>query len=602
MRPVFSWFARPQNLFLLIAGLAGVLLCVFIPYGAGFDEESHVVRIFDLSRGHLLPNRYEGGKTQTFTSFFQISYQRRFLQTPAWDMLRPPLSERKLVVEDLFSEPTRSIYNPLIFLPQALMAGVVWRLGNVPIVWGVVLIRLSGFVLYLLLSYLAIRLIPLGKWVLFLLAALPTALFQAATLNTDGYTNAVAFLFVAQVLALHLQRGEVLSNRALLLLAGTILLVSCAKPGAVLLLPLLAFLPPRGLHKGQAAGLALVSLAGVALHVLWMAAAVRNSHLASGGGQSLTVQLGYLLSNPGEALLVLLRSSLPAGPLWLRDWMALYGHWVGKVPALVFPLLGAGLVSALLSNPQGLNLTGRARLGLAFVFLLGVGFSVGAYFAANYDPGQPFLMGRQGRYLLPWMPLFLLALWGITRPALVWQRMFPWLAGISLSFALLAYGYGLYATYYTYCGELAYTRSACAQPVYKHLDRASLPVLHRTSGEGVSQEIQPVCAWINGAEIWLQDKGPAQFRLSLVDERGTVLAERAGELSDSGEGAYQQLILTKPLETDGRGLEFRVTVEKGRIAIPFLTEDAGLAPLTVTGLEPGMRSSVYHYFCVPAPR
>jgi hypothetical protein len=34
---------NPVTLFLIIGLIVGILYCIFIPYGAGFDEEQHVV-------------------------------------------------------------------------------------------------------------------------------------------------------------------------------------------------------------------------------------------------------------------------------------------------------------------------------------------------------------------------------------------------------------------------------------------------------------------------------------------------------------------------------------------------------------------------------
>jgi nitrate reductase gamma subunit len=41
--------SRPELIFLSIAALAGLLFCIFIPYGAGFDESAHVIRVFDVA-------------------------------------------------------------------------------------------------------------------------------------------------------------------------------------------------------------------------------------------------------------------------------------------------------------------------------------------------------------------------------------------------------------------------------------------------------------------------------------------------------------------------------------------------------------------------
>ena len=38
-----KWFQRPERTLLILGIIIGLLYCVFIPYGAGFDEETGLV-------------------------------------------------------------------------------------------------------------------------------------------------------------------------------------------------------------------------------------------------------------------------------------------------------------------------------------------------------------------------------------------------------------------------------------------------------------------------------------------------------------------------------------------------------------------------------
>ena len=48
-------FFNPASIFLILGLLVGCLYCIVIPYGAGFDEEAHIVRIYDISGNNMLP-------------------------------------------------------------------------------------------------------------------------------------------------------------------------------------------------------------------------------------------------------------------------------------------------------------------------------------------------------------------------------------------------------------------------------------------------------------------------------------------------------------------------------------------------------------------
>ena len=85
-----------------------------------------------------------------------------------------------------------------MFFPQAVAAGVGWRLLDLPIIPVAILLRIVTLLTYILVTWFAIRIIPKGKWALLAVALLPTSLYQAATVNGDSYTNAVSFLFMTR--------------------------------------------------------------------------------------------------------------------------------------------------------------------------------------------------------------------------------------------------------------------------------------------------------------------------------------------------------------------------------------------------------------------
>ncbi|MDO9120401.1 MAG: hypothetical protein Q7U31_01360, partial [Anaerolineaceae bacterium] len=77
---------RFVNIILITGFCLGILFCIFIPYGAGFDEEQHMLRIYDLSGFNILPNQEPGNKTLGISEIFTLSYQRRYFQSSAIDL------------------------------------------------------------------------------------------------------------------------------------------------------------------------------------------------------------------------------------------------------------------------------------------------------------------------------------------------------------------------------------------------------------------------------------------------------------------------------------------------------------------------------------
>jgi len=155
-----------------------------------------LVRIYDISGYHFIPNRnppfYKN--TTTLVEFHDLSFQRRFLHNSAADMFtREALSQKfsKTEAGYLYGHITNSVYSPVMFLPQAAVANILWRRLDFPILPTVMLMRIAGLLLYIAGSALAIRALPFGKWVMMALALSPMAAFTAiSTWSTGGRTTA----------------------------------------------------------------------------------------------------------------------------------------------------------------------------------------------------------------------------------------------------------------------------------------------------------------------------------------------------------------------------------------------------------------------------
>ena len=92
-------------------------------------------------------------------------------------------------------------YPPWAYIPSVI--GVLFaKLLSLPLIWYVYLGRISTLLVWIGLTWLAIKLIPRGKWFMVVLALLPTSLTQASTISADGLLNGVSWLLIALVLAI----------------------------------------------------------------------------------------------------------------------------------------------------------------------------------------------------------------------------------------------------------------------------------------------------------------------------------------------------------------------------------------------------------------
>ena len=516
--------SRPELIFLSIASLAGLLFCIFIPYGAGFDESAHVIRVFDVANLSLLPNR---GNDQALGQFYLYSYQRQNFQAPAFDQFKKEIFLAKPWWDTMTSGETLSTYTPINYIFQSLVAGIGWQILNLPVLPVIILIRLVGFLFYLLACYFTLRLLPFGKWVFMVLALSPMALFQAATINIDGFTNAIGFLFIGDVLKIYAERETPIDSRRAWGLALLSILVGCVKPGTILLLLLLLILLK---NKFRSKGLRWLVIGGAVLSVtitiVWASSLIVN--LEIGGGRTLMSEINLVFHNLPDFLGNFLRGTVRSLKIYYKDWVGMYGYWVGQVPVLTYLFYPLALLFAYFADAKSHRITRGTRISIFFIGVICL-LGIASYeFIFNYTPGIQG-SGANGRYFLPFIPVAFLALAGSLSLPERWQKI---AGGLSLACILAAvslYGYGLYRTYYTNCVYAVTPAHPCTLPIYKNVDVATPYVAHVKADTNVSQSFTPLCSDVDAVQVRFQSAsaGP-QDRVTIVisDEKHQPLASQ----------------------------------------------------------------------------
>lgn len=500
-------FAKPENVFAVLALVLGLALCFLLPVGAGFDEGTHLARIWQISGGELLPNQTAGANFPD--AFNEVSYRSRFFYTPVTADYFAQYAN-KTIDWDVFSEhETRSVYFPAFYMPQAFVAGLLGRVVDAPVLLIYYLARITELLGYVVLAYLAIRLIPFGKWVLAVLALSPVAMLQAVTISTDPYTNGVAFLMLAWVLALRFQARPI-DGKQVALTLGLVALLFFAKPGVACLVVLLVLLP-RAKFANPRALLWLWGGAGLLFLVLvlgWNLFAY-NSFSASQGEADAMAQVGYILSAPLAFMGVLVRDLAMYAGAYLTKWTAVYPYEVAPVPALLYPLywLVLGLTLLLDNSPHTIDAFTRRVLLAAFA--LGVLFTIGLLYITFTPVGAAEVSGVQGRYFIPMMPLLALALVPHRQllPAPLTARRVAQ-AGAVLS--LLVYAAGMYLVFYVTCGSSYYLGGNCYQPVYRNWDPAAQFSPPLEAGGSLQQSFVAACQPIVSVRLWAEDATAAR--------------------------------------------------------------------------------------------
>lgn len=520
---------RWQSIVLAFMVLSGIVASFAVPVGGGFDEIQHLRRAWEMSAFEFIPNSRLGPEMPVPSIFRELSYREqpivRAVGPGYWGEYGDlPLDSRGWTSRRV---STRSIYSPPLLLPQSLILRYMGRKYDLPFLWTLAVMRISGLLVYSALAYLSVRLIPFGKWPMLVLAALPTSLFLASTVTADTISNGLALLFVGGALRVSMRDRIDRQGAAMLIILSALLFL--AKPNLVplALLPFVLARPSRFAGRALygltvAAILGLLALEFVGWNLLaypregvMISPAAPADHLAS------------FLEQPFWVVGALLKDLLANGADYFLGWMAAYGYYYWPPPTLSILLVLTAIVLSLFSSEDGGLIERRTRLALLATWIVAYATTALMLQIINVDPGTGEVREIQGRYLTGAMPLLVLALTGLRLPR-VHSR--SWLVGSATILGLGTYVAGLVLAYHVSCGTRYYEPGVCLIPRYKNWapwDHPTPPISHPIV---LRQEILVECDGLSELRLWVNSEkaadGATRFQLRHRMAPGPVLDEQ----------------------------------------------------------------------------
>ena len=485
----------PEVFLLLSLLVFGIPMIMLIPPGAGYDEEDHLVRVWELSTFSFIPGQLSPQELRYPTVFRDFAYRQQgstgVIDSDFWQSYaRATLYERGFVRREI---DTKSVYSPVLLLPQAMTMRLFGRMADLPALPVFYLCRLVGLLSYLSLIWLAVRQMPFGKWILLILAVSPMALFQAATITPDAISNGIGFLFIAGCLRLA-QTPEV-KERETGILLFLIFLLFLAKLNLIplVLLPFLLIPPSQFSAKRFYAILIAGTIALFLIEVAgWNWLASRNFESLLLDEANPNAQLMYILSHPFAFLQTVFKDLISNGVAYFQGWINGYGYYYWTPPQIVTAFFLLGLIVIIVLDSTAAHINRKSRFVLLIIFLTGYIATIASLYISYTPVGSDQVFGVQGRYFLPLgLPLFLVL------ASFSWEKKLAipsvrWVAAFLVP-ALALNLLGLFFSFHIPCGSTFYQTGLCYHPLFKDFPndvRASEPVSIRM---WLTQEFQVAC-------------------------------------------------------------------------------------------------------------
>ncbi len=355
------------------------------------------------------------------------------------------------VAYDLFSKPiSLSSFHPRITIIRHLPCGIGFYLGiamDLPMSWCVILAEIFSVLFYVAIGYLTLRITPIKKDIFAFCLLIPQTLHMCASVNYDAVLIPVSMLLFAYILKLFYSDEKVRWRNILIVLFLSVILL-IVKPPYVLLALALFIIPLRQfeLKIGSKFDLAVFVLK-YRIPLLILAIAVGAAGLFLCRNISIVkVVLSDIFCLP-KFISLLIRSFFVQGNLRIIQTVGMFGWHDSQVSTMFIIIFFVMLtyLNSTVSETGIKKMTAARRIWLVFVFAViflvieivfqrwtydyfGWDLNVGLEVYKAYIPEINTILGVQGRYWIPILPLLLI---GISGQAERKSKVFCWTVQIA---------------------------------------------------------------------------------------------------------------------------------------------------------------------------
>lgn len=426
---------QPEKIFIVIAVTFGLLFALIIAPFHAEAEHQHFYRSYQISEGKIIADKQivdcYGHQFETYLASTtcvggmlpksilttaKITAGIQIRQTPLKKqnikdviaLLNLPLDSNNRI---FIRFPNASLYFPLPYFPQAL-GMAIGRIFNFSPLVLLYLGRIVNLLIWLLLVYLAIKITPIYKWLLVLLALTPMSLYQAASLSADALTNGLAFLLIAFIFKSAFKQQQI-TKLNLLVIVLLSLLLSLSKLAYWSIIFLFLVIPVKNFARKRQyfltfIGVSVLSLAAV---ISWL---IITQHLnvplrLDAPNVSTGERFIYIVNHPWKLLFLIGNTLYVYGLNYLEQFIGGLGWGETKLPLWHVVSYGLVLVGvALYSHQKDVFVSPQQKLVSLIVAVVNIGLIFTLLYLTWTSLDSNVIHGIQGRYFIPVAPLLFL--------------------------------------------------------------------------------------------------------------------------------------------------------------------------------------------------
>lgn len=310
---------------------------------------------------------------------------------------------------------------PVTFFPQAL-GFTAARLLGLNRMWLLLLGRLCNYLLFVAFTYYSIKVVPFGKHIFFLIGLMPVSLMQSASLSRDSIVLGLAFFVCAKTLQIAYterritwwQLAQLITAAALLAPSKVVYLPVCLFPAII---PFKRYGKPKKTKEWRYSilvlllGFAVTLSAFLACNFSLLADRVVQETAYSVNNQQAGHTLQYIMTHLPDMIYMVVNTFRVSLGDYLMNAVAPLEIKAGLSNGVILGWLLLLVLACIPENKMHKPSPGdRGWMAL----LATIVFALLTVVAIQWTPlGANSIVGLQGRYLTPILPLILLSIYGL---------------------------------------------------------------------------------------------------------------------------------------------------------------------------------------------
>lgn len=413
-----------RRAFLAASVCFGTCLCICLPANkVGYDEETHLQAVMQTAS---FPSNELHISNGLMNQLCVTEYNNPEAQPGSAEEILE--FEKALASDTDYKDGER---NPQFHVmanrvPAYLSMAVAAKAGKgLSLPWPAVLrmIRFANLTVYIILIWLALKVLPFGHALMTVIGLLPQNLFMASTVSYDPFVTGCLMLgtaFLLRALYTEEDNKELIRDTVLMLF---FMFLGCLPKAVYAPLMLMALAVPfRKLKDRQQKAVYICAVISVFVFTMLLfviptiVAPADTGDVRGASDVSEMSQMGFILSNPFKFAWILLRQMISWIPQCLigPDCTVFMGHLVTGINGFSGAWLIIFLMFILVSSADSacISISPKERLWNLFM-CFGTGVLIwSAMYISFTSPGAEQIDGVQGRYFVPVLFPVYLSLFG----------------------------------------------------------------------------------------------------------------------------------------------------------------------------------------------